>query len=200
MSENPDKNNTETKEQPKPESQPPSSPKLAQKFAFWFRISEDMLFNKFHKIITDKNQYESEVKKIAEFDNINDFWLIFQHLRKPDSCKPGIEFQMFKDPIKPIWEDEGNKDGGRASIKLRKDFTTIIWEEVIFAIIGGVLPEEVRDEVNGVVVSSRKDYNILQVWFRSYSDKLVADLEQVLRDLLQIPDEVPIEFRQFFAK
>lgn len=38
---------------------------------------------------------------------------------------------MFKDGIKPMWEDEGNKNGGKLSFKLKKDFTTIIWEEMV---------------------------------------------------------------------
>ena len=60
---------------------------------------------------------------------------MFQHLRKPDSSKPGVEFQMFKDGIKPMWEDENNKNGGKLSFKLKKNFTTIIWEEMVMLCI-----------------------------------------------------------------
>ena len=149
-------------------------------------------------IFLDKKEYENQVKKIAEFDTIEDFWSIFQHLRKPDSCRPGIEFQMFKNPIMPMWEDEYNKNGGKFSIKLRKDYTTIIWEEMIFALIGGVLPKEVKDELNGIVVSSRKEFNVLQIWFRNYNSNITPDIEQCIRDLLQIPNEVDLEIKQFF--
>ena len=83
-----------------------SKTKLGNKFAFWFRISEEVLKNQIPNKSLDTNEYESQVKKIAEFDTIEDFWAIFQHLRKPDSCKQGIEFQLFKEPIKPMWEDE----------------------------------------------------------------------------------------------
>ena len=38
---------------------------------------------------------------------------------------------QFKEPIKPMWEDEGNKSGGKFSLKVKKDFTTIIWEELV---------------------------------------------------------------------
>jgi hypothetical protein len=65
--------------------------KLSQKFAFWYRISDDALLGTKQ---LNQNEYEHQVKKIAEFDTIEDFWAIFQHLRKPDSCKPGVEFQM----------------------------------------------------------------------------------------------------------
>ena len=171
---------------------------IEQKFSFWYRISDDALINQQPGKTLDKKEYENQVKKIAEFDTIEDFWSIFQHLRKPDSCRPGIEFQMFKNPIMPMWEDEYNKNGGKFSIKLRKDYTTIIWEEMIFALISGVLPKEIKDELNGIVVSSRKEFNVLQIWFRNYNSNITGDIEQCIRDLLQIPNEVDLEIKQFF--
>ena len=171
--------------------------KLQNKFSFWYRISED-LYQTQPKQTLDKKEYENQVKKIAEFDTIEDFWAIFQHLRKPDSCKPGIEFQMFKEPVKPMWEDENNKNGGRISIKLRKDFTTIIWEEMIFALIGDVLPKEIKDEINGIVVTSRREYNTLQIWIKSFDTKTNNNIDSCIRDLLQIPPEVNLEFKQFY--
>ena len=171
---------------------------IEQKFSFWYRISDDALINQQPGKTLDKKEYENQVKKIAEFDTIEDFWSIFQHLRKPDSCRPGIEFQMFKNPIMPMWEDEYNKNGGKFSIKLRKDYTTIIWEEMIFALIGGVLPKEIKNELNGIVVSSRKEFNVLQIWFRNYNSNITGDIEQCIRDLLQIPNEVDLEIKQFF--
>ena len=172
--------------------------KLWTKFAFWFHISEEMLRNQLPKQTLDSNEYESQVKKIAEFETIEDFWAIFQHLRKPDSCKQGIEFQLFKVPIKPMWEDEGNKNGGRLTLKLRKNYTTIIWEEMILAFIGGIFSDKMKEEINGIVFVSKKEFNTLQIWFKTYDKKLNAELDQCIRDLIQIPNEVPLEKKQFF--
>ena len=173
--------------------------KLENKFSFLYRIDENIRYQS-QKQVMEKEKYESQVKKIADFDTIEDFWSIFQHLRKPDSCIPGIEYFMFKEPIKPLWEDENNKNGGRFSIKLKHGYTTIIWEEMIFALIGGILPKEMKDQINGIVVTSRKEFNTLQIWFKNYDDKITEDLEQCIRDLLVIPSEVKIEKRQFNKK
>ena len=170
--------------------------KLENKFSFWYRIDDNIQYQT-QKQALDKKEYEVQVKKIDEFDTVEDFWGIFQHLRKPDSCRPGIEYFMFKEPIKPMWEDENNKNGGRISIKLRKDYTTIIWEEMIFALIGGILPKEMKDEINGIVVTSRKEFNTLQIWFKTYENDLIDDLKQCIRDLLIIPPEVNLEIKQF---
>ena len=93
----------------------PDKTKLENKFSFWYRISDDIAQYQAPKQALDKKIYETQVKKIHEFDTVEEFWGVFQHLRKPDSCKPGIEFMMFKEPIKPMWEIEI----GRASCRER---------------------------------------------------------------------------------
>jgi translation initiation factor 4E len=173
--------------------------KLKSRYAFWYRISED-IYQPPQKTAIDQKEYENQVIKIAEFETIEDFWAIFQHLRKPDSCRPGIQFQLFRADIKPIWEDINNKNGGKVTIKLRKDFTTIIWEEMIFAIIGDVLPENIKYEINGIVVASRKDFNKLQIWFKNWSKEKNNIIERTIKDLLQIPPEVTLEFEKFFPE
>ena len=190
-----DNNNNKNKNNFKT-NQEQNKTKLENKFSFWYRI-DDIIQYQLQKQALDKKEYEVQVKKIAEFDTVEDFWSIFQHLRKPDSCRAGIEYFMFKDPIKPMWEDENNKNGGRISIKLRKDFTTIIWEEMIFVLIGGILPKEMKEQINGIVVTSRKEFNTLQIWFKTYDNLIIEDLENCIRDILVIPPEVNLEIKQF---
>ena len=172
----------------------------SKKFSFWVRISEEMINNQLTKTNINTNEYESQVKKLAEFNSIEEFWKIYQHIKKPDACRPGIDIQLFKNPIKPMWEDEYNKNGGRISLKLRKDFSTIIWEEILLAIIGDILPKEISDEINGVLISVKKKYNGLQIWFKNYNKKITLELERCIRDLIQIPQEVPLEIKQFFPE
>ena len=191
-----DNNNNKNKINFKNNNSEQNKTKLENKFSFWYRI-DDIIQYQLQKQALDKKEYEVQVKKIAEFDTVEEFWSIFQHLRKPDSCRAGIEYFMFKEPIKPMWEDENNKNGGRISIKLRKDFTTIIWEEMIFVLIGGILPKEMKEEINGIVVTSRKEYNTLQIWFKTYDDLIIVDLEKCIRDILVIPSEVNLEIKQF---
>ena len=165
--------------------------KLNSKYIFYYRIFEEQQSQK----IT-KEEYEKQIKPIAEFDSIEDFWAIFQHLRKPDSCRAGIEFQLFRGNIKPTWEDDNNKNGGKVSIKLCKGYTTIIWEEIIFALIGDVLP----DNINGIVVSTRKEMNKLSIWFNNWNEDNNNNIKKIIRDLLQMPPEVTLEFKKFLIE
>ena len=65
---------------------------------------------------------------------------------------------------------------------------------MIFALIGDVLPEK----INGIIVSSRKEMNILQIWFNDWSEEGNNNIKKMIRDLLQIPPEVTFEFKKFF--
>ena len=69
---------------------------------------------------------------------------------------------------------------------------------MIFALIGDVLPKEVKDEINGIVVTSRREFNTLQIWIKNFNRDNNDNIESCIRDLLQIPPEVNLEFRQFF--
>ena len=161
-------NISSSKQNKKEENQLTPNKKLENKFSFLYRIDENIRYQSQKQGVMEKEKYELQVKKIADFDTIEDFWSIFQHLRKPDSCIPGIEYFMFKEPIN--------------------------------ALIGGILPKEMKDQINGIVVTSRKEFNTLQIWFKNYDDKITEDLEQCIRDLLVIPQEVKIEKRQFNKK
>ena len=172
--------------------------KLSHKYAFWFRISKEAI--KAHQQKQNKNniEYKSQIKKISEFDTVEDFWAIYQHLKRPDKCNEGIEFHMFKNKIKPIWDDEYNINGGRLTIKLTQGHTDIIWEEILLGLIGDRFPKEISDKINGVLFSAKNGYNIIQIWFREYNENYCNELKQSFRDLIQIPEEVPIYIKQFY--
>ena len=164
-----------------------SKKNLSDKFAFWYHINE----------ISSEEEYESQIKKLVEFDTLEDFWAIFQYLKKPDDCKQAIEFQLFRHPIKPMWEDENNKNGGRISLKLRKEFSNLVWEELVFAFIGGYFAKEINDEINGLVINCKKDFNALQIWIKSYSNEITSAIEKNIREMLCIPKEVVLDIKPF---
>ena len=136
--------------------------KLANKFVFWYHIIDN----------SSSEDYKAQIKKLAEFDTLEDFWAIFQYLKKPDDYKQPVEMQLFKEGIKPMWEDENNKNGGKIALKLRKEYSNLVWEELVFAFIGGYLAKEIKDEINGLVINCKKDFNTLQIWTKSFSDEV----------------------------
>ena len=164
---------------------------LNEKFSFYYRVDNSLLGK------VGNLQYENTVKKIADFDTVEDFWKIFQHMKKPESLQSGIDFQLFKYNITPLWEDDSNKKGGRISIKLKKENSSLVWEEIILLLIGSNFPQKIQNEINGVLISIRKEFNFLQIWFKTYEKNNINEINNCLRELLQIPNEVDLDVKPF---
>ena len=167
--------------------------KFKDKFTFWYRIVDISLL----KDKKGESQYANTVKKIADFDNVNDFWKIFQHMKKPENLQSGIEFHLFKNDIKALWENKKKKKGGRVSIKLKKDSSSLVWQEIILNFIGDNFNDKVKEEINGIVISIRKEFNFLQVWFKTYEKNNINEINKNLREILQIPNEVELDVKPF---
>ena len=170
---------------------------LFTNFTFWFRINETSTLNPYKNSINFID-YENQVKKLSTFSTIEDFWKIFQHLKKPEELNIGIEIDLFKNEIKPVWEEEVNKNGGKIALKLNKNYTSIIWEELIFAFIGGNFPDNIKNEINGILISSKKEFNVLQIWFKEYNFKIIKEIQYFIKNLLQIPKEIKLNAVKFF--
>lgn len=171
----------------------PREIKFKESYSFYYRLNEEGLSRDMKP-----NEFADQVKQISSFKSLEEFWSIFQHIRKPDTCRSGTELFLFARDIKPLWEDPNNTNGGKVSIRLRKNFSSIVWEEIIFAFIGEIFPENIKDEITGLVISIRKECNVLQIWFKNYSIEKASILEQTVKDLLMIPDGVEIETKPFF--
>ena len=162
--------------------------KFENKFVFWYHIISNT---------TSDQDYQAQIKKLAQFDTLENFWAIFQYLKKPDDIKQPIEFQLFKEGIAPMWEDEKNKNGGKIALKLRKEYSNLVWEELVFAFIGGYFAKEIKDEINGLVINCKKDFNTLQIWTKSFNEEVTSGIEKNIREILSIPKEVVLEIKSF---
>lgn len=59
-------------------------------------------------------------KEIASFDTVEDFWSLYNHIKVASSLHQGCDYSLFKRGIRPMWEDDANKCGGRWLINLEK--------------------------------------------------------------------------------
>lgn len=78
-----------------------------------------------------KEHFENQIRPLANFDTVSfifhlilkveDFWSIYDFLIRPTQCMPDTEIKLvsltanlkFLEGVKPMWEDENNKQGGR---------------------------------------------------------------------------------------
>ena len=77
---------------------------------------------------------------------------------------------MFKEGVRPEWEDVQNKHGGKWSYQFKEKRNVPIddlWLHVMLSAIGETLEEDNDGEVMGVVCNVRKGFYRIGVWTRT---------------------------------
>lgn len=84
----------------------------------------------------DRNKtWEEMLNEITSFDTVEDFWSLYNHIRFASDLKQGNDYSLFKKNIRPMWEDEANKRGGRWVINLskqqRRNELDALWLDIV---------------------------------------------------------------------
>jgi translation initiation factor 4E len=111
-------------------------------------------------------EYEKTLHAMAGFENVEDFFTVYKHLKRPSTLPLVSDYHIFKKGIRPVWEDEENKKGGKWIVRLKKGVADRYWEDLLFAIIGDQFAEA-SEEVCGAVLSVRNGEDILSIWTRN---------------------------------
>ena len=160
------------------------------------------------------HNFDQNLKLIGRFGSCEQFWSLYSHLVKPGDLASHSDFHLFKMGIKPMWEDEANKFGGKWIVRLRKgnhnqiwyieQETTIdpniaglasrCWENLVLAMLGEQFM--VGEEVCGAVVSVRFQEDILSIWNRTALDPAVtARIRDTFKRVLNLPPATLIEYK-----
>ncbi|KAJ8731758.1 hypothetical protein PYW08_014488 [Mythimna loreyi] len=135
----------------------------------------------------EKVNWEANLVEMVSFDTVEDYWCLYHHMKTPSELKKGQDYMVFKKGIRPMWEDEANKCGGRWLLMLdgvKPAYMDSIWSDVVLLLIGENF--EHSDEINGVVVNIR-DKNKISIWMRSIHRKAIVEIGRKLRVRFRIP-------------
>ena len=56
-------------------------------------------------------------------------------MARPAELSGHCDFHLFKEGIKPLWEDDANKNGGKWMIRLRKGLASRLWEYLVSFVV-----------------------------------------------------------------
>ena len=97
--------------------------------------------------------YDANLRMVGTFNSVESFWNYYVHMSRPHDILGHADIHMFKDGIRPLWEDDANKNGGKWIVRLKKGLASRCWENLILAILGEQFM--VGEEICGAVVSVR---------------------------------------------
>ncbi|KAI1376484.1 translation initiation factor eIF4e [Hypoxylon crocopeplum] len=162
---------------------------LRDTWVFWYRPP-----------ITKANgyiEYDKTLHAMMSVKTAEEFWLAYSHLKRPSSLPTVSDYHLFKKGIRPIWEDDENKLGGKWVLRLKKGIADRYYEDLLMACAGDQFGDE-ADEVCGVVLSMRNGEDVLSIWTRSTGQK-VLKIRETMRRVLNCPPETRIEFKSHDA-
>jgi len=84
--------------------------------------------------------YSKSLHVVGRCASVQQWWSLYSHLIRPTALKPFRELSLFKQGIKPMWEDPANSKGGQWVIRLRKNKIERAWENVCMAMLGEQSP------------------------------------------------------------
>jgi translation initiation factor 4E len=173
-------------------------PKLDDTWWFWQQVSLSK---------TDKNaDYAGATAKVLSFDSMKSFWGFWNHLPQPSTLLEGKKFlrkndddrsiveafMIFRDGVKPEWEDPLNASGGHFQIQLRPDLgggqIDEYWNNIVmFMVMNQIEPVGMITGVRLVdklIVKGKKFDNAvirIEVWFADFDQ--TEKVEQLKRSL-----------------
>uniref|UniRef100_A0A8I3WQW0 Eukaryotic translation initiation factor 4E type 2 n=1 Tax=Callithrix jacchus TaxID=9483 RepID=A0A8I3WQW0_CALJA len=135
----------------------------------------------------DKSQSSSKRKAVH-------FWRFYSHIVHPGDLTGHSDFHLFKEGIKPMWEDDANKNGGKWIIRLTKGLASCCWENLILAMLGEQFM--VGEEICGAVVSVSFQEDIISIWNKTASNQATtARIRDTLRRVLNLPPNTIMEYK-----
>ncbi|XP_055852267.1 eukaryotic translation initiation factor 4E type 2 [Episyrphus balteatus] len=162
----------------------PNENRLQHTYCLWFSRKGT------HRAV----DYSKSLHFVGRCATVQQWWSLYSHLVRPTALPPFRELSLFKQGIKPMWEDPANTTGGQWVIRLRKNKIDRAWENVCMAMLGEQFL--VGDEICGIVLTTKYPEDSLSVWNRTATDiASTTRIRDTLRRILNLPLNTLMEYK-----
>ncbi|XP_022215465.1 eukaryotic translation initiation factor 4E1 [Drosophila obscura] len=108
------------------------------------------------------------LNEVTSFNTVEDFFSVYYFIKPPSDLRVFNDYMVFKQGVRPMWEDDVNKDGGRWIMILDKSTKVMsdkLWHDLLLCCIGECFQHS--DEISGVVINVRNKANKLSLWTKN---------------------------------
>ncbi|KAI6213614.1 hypothetical protein M3Y94_00170900 [Aphelenchoides besseyi] len=128
---------------------------LQNRWVFWF-LKGDRTKN-----------WEECLKQIVVIDSVEDFWGVYLQVVPASGLSFGSDYYLFREGIKPMWEDAQNVKGGRWYVVVDKQQRSTrldeLWLELLMAVVGEQF-ESHGNYICGAAVNLRQKGDKVALW------------------------------------
>lgn len=96
---------------------------LEYAYSFWFSKRPSKGSAPSHQQTSNIN-YDANLRHVGTFNSVEKFWYLYAHMTRPQDLQGHADIHLFKAGIRPLWEDDANKNGGKWIVRLKKGLAT----------------------------------------------------------------------------
>jgi translation initiation factor 4E len=164
---------------------------LSEEWTFWYLIPD-----KKGKTTAD---WDSFLRKLCPVRSFEDFWAILNSIEPPAKLQKGCRYYIFKEGIRPVWEDPKNQGGRQAGCTYKTSQSSDPgsqeaqkrWEDLCQLVLGQSF-EKGLEFINGIEFNCRNGNINVGLWMRPLDDAVLNDVKEQLKGRLNFPGDVTI--------
>jgi len=167
---------------------------LQTSWTLWFMNGD----NKTNGSKNGEDRWSSNLVELYTFETVEDFWCLYSHIQLPAKLRVKNDYMLFRQGIKPQWEDEQNVKGGAWKLvlpsRMRNTDLDRLWLETVFSMIGEVYGDN-GNFVNGAYLQRRQREDRILLWTSNADDKeSTMTIGKVLKEKLCLTNESTIYY------
>lgn len=148
--------------------------------------------------VNKSENWHDLLKPVITFSSVEEFWGIYNSIPQANQLPMKSDYHLFKEGIKPEWEDEQNSKGGKWQFAFnnRRDVGSIIddlWLRGLLSVIGETIEDD-EDEVNGIVLNIRKQVIRIGLWTKDCDETKLRTVGERLKKILKLSEEQKLDF------
>lgn len=151
------------------------------------------------KPTTNRNEsWLDLLKPVITFGLVEEFWGIYNSIPVANQLPLKSDYHLFKEGIKPEWEDVQNAKGGRwqhlfGNKQMVMQNINDLWLRGLLLVIGETIEDD-ENEVNGIVLNVRKQNFRVAIWTKDCDDKKLITIGERFKRVLKLADPDKVEF------
>lgn len=161
---------------------------LNSKWTLWYTKPQVNKSEKWHELL----------KPVITFSSVEEFWGIYNSIPPANQLPLKSDYHLFKEGIKPEWEDEQNSKGGKWHFSFPNKRETNgnindLWLRGLLSVIGETIEDD-ENEVNGIVLNVRRMVIRIGVWTKDCDTEKLKVVGERLKKVLRLSDDQKLEF------
>ncbi|KAI0462510.1 hypothetical protein LJB42_004004 [Komagataella kurtzmanii] len=148
--------------------------------------------------VHEQESWSDLLRPIISFNSVEEFWGIFNSIPKASDLPVKSDYHLFRDGIKPEWEDERNANGGKLTYQFayRKVDINELWSRGLLSVIGETIQDDDGEtEVNGIVLSIRRAALKIALWTKSKDESVLRPIGERFKKVLKLTARDHIDFQ-----